>query len=85
MAELTESKLALGSCEAGGWYDAYTDVSAANLHNNLLFELEDLAHSNVVEPSPHEHSATASARFEEPVSTTTGYSSPANDMVTTYS
>ena len=49
MQELKDATLTIGSCEAGGWYDAYVDVSAINMHNNLLFELEDLEHSSALD------------------------------------
>ena len=39
--ELVFDHFLLGSCSANGWYDMYVDVTAHDMHNNLLFELED--------------------------------------------
>jgi len=34
---------------AGGWYDAYVDVSSADMQNNLLFELEDTGRTGALD------------------------------------
>ena len=43
-------------------------------YTTSIVSLAIVSHEKSVSPSPQSHDATASARFEEPVSTTTGYS-----------
>ena len=43
-------------------------------YTTSIVSLAIVSHEKSVSPSPQSHDETASARFEEPVSTTTGYS-----------
>ena len=49
LQELIDGTITAGSCLAGGWYDAYVDVSSADMQNNLLFELEDTGRTGALD------------------------------------
>lgn len=41
--------MSLGNCKAGGWYDAFIDVSRYDMQNNLIFELEDMGKTGALD------------------------------------
>ena len=48
-AQLVVDHFKLGSCAPNGWFDMYVDVTEHAMHDNLLFELEDLGDTGTLD------------------------------------